>query len=62
MAFTLYNLVGLDRYRVISEVAIPFGKVTLGLDFTITGQFEITPELTAKGNQGVNGQATLYIN
>jgi arylsulfatase A-like enzyme len=57
-----HNLVGLERYRVTSEVTIPVGKVTLGLEFAITGQFEITPELTAMGNQGVSGQATLYIN
>jgi arylsulfatase len=52
----------MERYRVISEVAIPPGHVTLGLEFTITGQFEITSELTAMGIQGVAGQATLYIN
>jgi arylsulfatase len=57
-----HNFVGLERYRVTSDVAIPAGKVTLGLEFTITGQFEITPELTAMGVQGVNGQATLFIN
>ena len=57
-----HNYVGLERYRVISNIAIPAGKVTLGMEFTITGQFEITPELTAMGVQGVNGQATLYIN
>ena len=57
-----HNLVGLERYRVTSDVAIPAGKVTLGLEFAITGQFEITPELTAMGHQGVSGQATLYIN
>jgi arylsulfatase len=43
-------------------MAIPTVQVTLGLEFTITGQFEITPELTGMGVQGVNGQATLYIN
>lgn len=57
-----HNFVGLERYRVISNIAIPAGKVSLGLEFTITGQFEITPELTAMGVQGVSGQATLYIN
>jgi len=43
-------------------VSIPSGPVSLGMEFTITGQFEITPELSAMGVQGVNGQATLYIN
>jgi len=36
--------------------------VKLGLEFAITGRFEITPELTQTGIQGVKGEATLYIN
>ena len=32
------------------------------MEFVITGQFEITPELTAMGVKGVSGKATLYIN
>lgn len=57
-----HNFVGLEHYRVTSDVAIPSGKVTLGMEFTITGQFEITRELTDMDIQGVNGRATLYIN
>ncbi len=57
-----HNYVGLERYRVMSDVTIPAGPVSLGMEFTITGQFEITPELTQMGVQGVKGRATLYIN
>lgn len=57
-----HNFLGLERYRVVSEMPVPVGKVTLGMEFAITGQFEITPELTAMGVKGVSGQATLYIN
>jgi len=48
--------------RIVSEQPVPSGKVTLGFEFAITGQFEITPELTATGVQGVNGKGTLFIN
>ncbi len=57
-----HNYVGLERYRVVSNVTIPSGPVSLGMEFIITGQFEITPELTQMGVQGVKGRATLYIN
>ncbi len=57
-----HNYAGLERYQVMSDVVIPAGKVTLGLEFAITGQFEIAPELTSMGIKGVSGQATLYIN
>jgi arylsulfatase len=57
-----HNYLGLERYRVTSDVAIPAGPVTLGMAFAVTGQFEIAPELTAMGVLGVNGEATLYIN
>ncbi len=57
-----HNYVGLERYQVISEISVPAGKVTLGMEFAITGQFEIAPELTSMGIQGINGQVTLYIN
>jgi arylsulfatase len=57
-----HNYVGLERYRVVSNVTIPSGPISLGMEFTITGQFEITPELTQMGVQGVKGRATLYIN
>ena len=57
-----HNYVGLERYRVVSTETIPEGDVKLGLEFTITGKFEITPELTQAGIQGVKGEATLYIN
>jgi arylsulfatase len=57
-----HNFVGLERYRVVSETPIQAGKVTLGMEFVITGQFEITPELTAMDVKGVSGKATLYIN
>lgn len=57
-----HNYLGLERYRVESDKAIPDGPVTLGLEFAVTGQYELTPELTAMGAMGVSGQATLYIN
>jgi arylsulfatase len=57
-----HNYVGLERYRVVSNVTIPSGPISLGMEFTITGQFEITPELTQMGVQGVKGCTTLYIN
>jgi hypothetical protein len=57
-----HNYVGLERYRVVSSFAIPAGPVSLGMEFTITGQFEITPELSAMNIKGVKGCATLYIN
>jgi arylsulfatase len=57
-----HNYVGLEHYRVMSDIAIPAGPVSLGMEFIITGQFEITSELTQMGVQGVKGRATLYIN
>lgn len=56
-----HNFVGVERYRVVSEAMIPAGQVTLGLEFKVTGQFELTPELTAFGVKGVSGEASLYI-
>ncbi len=57
-----HNYVGLEHYRVMSNVTIPSGPVSLGMEFAITGTFEITPELTDMEVQGVKGRATLYIN
>jgi arylsulfatase len=57
-----HNYLGLEHYRVTSDVAIPAGPVTLGMAFAVTGQFEIAPELAAMGVHGVSGEATLYIN
>lgn len=57
-----HNFLGMERYRVTSDVAIPAGPVTLGLEFVVTGEFEIAAELTEMGMMGVSGQATLYIN
>jgi len=57
-----HNFIGLERYRVTSDMTIPTGKVTLGFQFAITGQFEITPELTEMGMKGVSGEGRLYIN
>lgn len=57
-----HNFLGLQRYRIISDTPVPEGKVTLGFEFAITGQFEISPELTAFNVQGVSGQGTLYMN
>jgi arylsulfatase len=57
-----HNFIGLERYRVTSDVTLPTGKVTLGFEFAITGQFEITPELTGMGMKGVSGEGRLYIN
>ncbi len=57
-----HNFLGIERYRVVSEVAVPPGPVTLGLEFKITSQYEITPEMTAYGTQGVGGVANLYVN
>lgn len=57
-----HNYLGLERFRVTSTSTIPAGEVKLGLDFAVTGAFEITPALTQSGVQGVSGVATLYIN
>ena len=57
-----HNFLGIERYRVVSEVAVPTGPVTLGLEFQVTSQYEITPEMTAYGTQGVGGVANLYVN
>ena len=57
-----HNFLGLERYRVVSDLSIPAGLVSLGLEFSLTGQFEITPELTSMGIHGASGRAALYIN
>lgn len=57
-----HNYLGLERYRVVSQALVPAGRVTLGFEFAIGGQFEISAELTAMGVQGVAGIGTLYIN
>ena len=62
---TLYyehNFLGLQSYRVASTKSVPEGPVELGLEFTATGKYEISPELTSYGIEGVSGMATLYIN
>ncbi len=41
-----HNFVGLERYRVISELPSQPVRLAWECEFTITGQFEITPELT----------------
>ena len=51
-----HNYVGLEHYRVVSTETIPEGDVKLGLEFKITGAFEITPELTASGHAGRQGR------
>ena len=62
---TLYyehNFLGLQSYRVASTSPVPEGPVELGLAFTITGKYEISPELTSYGLEGVSGVAKLYMN
>ena len=62
---TLYyehNFLDLQRYRVALTSPVPEGRVELGLSFTISGKYEISPELTSYGMEGVSGIATLYIN
>lgn len=56
-----HNYVDLEQYRVVSEVEIPVGEVTLGCEFTVTGAFEISSELTQMGMQGVSGELTLFV-
>ena len=56
-----HNYVGLERYRVISTETIPEGSVKLGMEFKVTGAFDISPDLTVMGVQGVKGEVTLYI-
>jgi arylsulfatase len=57
-----HNFVGLERYRVVSDRPIPTGEISLGCAFAIAGQFEISPQLTGMGVQGVSGDLTLYLN
>ncbi len=56
-----HNFLGLERYRIISDVPIPAGTHTLGFEFKITGQYEISPELSANNVMGVSGIGILYI-
>jgi arylsulfatase len=57
-----HNYLGMERYRVSSTQTLPAGEVMLGMEFAVDGQFEITPQLTQVGMQGVKGKVTLYIN
>jgi hypothetical protein len=57
-----HKYVGLERYRVASTETIPEGDLKLGLEFRITGAFEITPDLTKMGVQGVKSEPVLDIN
>ena len=57
-----HNYLGLERYRVVSDEPVPVGDMELGMEFHITGKFDITPSLSAMGFQGVNGEVTLFIN
>lgn len=57
-----HNFVGLESYRVTSEQPIPAGEVSLGCQFTITGHFAISPQMTQMGLQGTQGEVTLFIN
>lgn len=57
-----HNYLGLEHYRVVAEQPIPTGPGEFGVEFNVTGQFELTPELTRSGVQGASGEATLFIN
>jgi arylsulfatase len=56
-----HNYLGLERFRVVSTEPVPAGDRELGLEFRITGKFDIAPALTAQGLQGVKGEVSLYI-
>ncbi len=56
-----HNYLGLEHYRVVSSEPVPDGDVELGLEFRLTGDFEIAPALTAQGFKGVKGEAALFI-
>jgi hypothetical protein len=38
-----HNFLGLERYRVVSSEKIPAGAVRLGMEFLVTGKYEIAP-------------------
>jgi hypothetical protein len=47
---------------VVSSEKIPAGAVRLGMEFLVTGKYEIAPDLTAHGIEGFEGRVALYIN
>jgi arylsulfatase len=58
-----HNYLGLEQYRVSSNVEIPReAGVHLGVEFQPSGTFEIDASLSAMGIQGMKGVATLMIN
>ena len=60
---TLYyehNFLGLQSYRVASTSPVPEGPVELGLAFTISGKYEISPELTSTDLKAFQVLLTLY--
>jgi hypothetical protein len=56
-----HNYLGLEHFRVVSTEPVPAGDRELGLEFRITGKFDIAPALTAQGFQGVKGEVALFI-
>jgi arylsulfatase A-like enzyme len=51
-----HNYVGLEEYKVISEDKMPEGKLTLSMQFQVTGP----PDF--KAGKGAPGTATLFVN
>ena len=56
-----HNYLGLEHYPRGVHGTRSGGRGELGLEFRITGNFDITPALTAQGFQGVKGEVALYI-
>jgi hypothetical protein len=55
-----HNYLAIERYRITSDVALGAGRQTLGLHFEVSGDFEISPQLTEMGMRRVAGHVTLY--
>src|SRR5205085_11408688 len=51
-----HNYLGIEEYKVVSDVKVPTGKVTLRMEFKSTGP----PDF--KIGKGAPGTATLFIN
>ena len=55
-----HNYLAIDRYRVSSDIALEPGRQALGLQFEVSGDFEISPQLAAMALHGVSGRVTPY--
>jgi hypothetical protein len=49
---TSNNYLAIERHRVSSDVVLEPGRQTLGLQFEVSGDFEISPQLTTMGMRG----------